>query len=142
MPQYLQYLDKRIGVGGDKLLILFQVIGFFILFITNKKKENLNYNFYVISFFMGLFIWSSLAPYGHAGFRGALYFTAFFILFLPEVYDIIKERRVLKQITYLLFFCFFTFTLWLGTKNPHKDPNIPYRIYFLTDKTYFKSVTP
>ncbi|CAH8282820.1 EpsG-like putative glucosyltransferase [Mariniflexile fucanivorans] len=142
LPHYLKYLDENVGVGGDKLLLLFQIIGFFILFFVDKKKEDLVYNFYINTFYVGLFIWSSLAPYGHAGYRGALYFIVFFILLAPEVIQIIKQRRLLKQITYIVGFCFFIFTLWLGTKNIHKDPNIPYRVFFLTDKTHFKSVTP
>ena len=138
MPEYLMYLDRKIGVGGDKLLLIFQIIGFLLLFLVNKVKRNEVNNFYILVFFIGLFIWSSLAPYGHAGFRGGLYFIVFFILLLPEVYDIIKEKKMLKQLTYLVCFSFFIFTLWVGIKNPNKDPNIPYRVYFLTDKTDFK----
>ncbi|GAL69359.1 hypothetical protein JCM19302_4088 [Jejuia pallidilutea] len=33
---------------------------------------------------------------------------------------------------------FFIFTLIVGKLNPNKDPNIPYRIYFFTDKDEFK----
>jgi hypothetical protein len=138
IPEYMIYLEKRIGVGGDKLLIVFQIIGFFLLFLVNKKKGDKNYNFYITSFFIGLFIWSSLAPYGHAGFRGGLYFIIFFILLLPEVFELIKERKLLRQTTYVMCFVFYLFTLWLGTQNPHKDPNIPYRIYFLTDENNYK----
>ncbi|WP_188653890.1 EpsG family protein [Yeosuana aromativorans] len=138
IPEYMVYLEKRIGVGGDKLLIIFQIIGFFLLFLVNKKKGDNNYNFYITSFFIGLFIWSSLSPYGHAGFRGGLYFIVFFILLLPEVLEIIKEKKLLKYTTYCICFIFFVFTLWIGTQNPHKDPNIPYRVYFLTDKNEFK----
>ncbi|WP_394747993.1 EpsG family protein [Spongiimicrobium salis] len=138
-PQYLQYLDRRIGTGGDKVLLFFQLIGLVLLLLVNRKKTAYeNYNFYMTSFFVGLFIWSSLSPYGHAGFRGALYFMVFFMLLLPEILDLIKERKVLKQMVYYMSFVFFIFSLWLGTKNETKDPNIPYRVFFLTDTTIYK----
>ncbi|MBD0831210.1 EpsG family protein [Aestuariibaculum sediminum] len=139
-PYYLPYLDQNIGVGGDKILLAFQVIGLFILFFVDKKQNDYNYRFYLNTFFIGLFIWSSLAPYGHAGFRGALYFMVFFILLFPEIIILVKERKVLKPMVYLLCFCFFVFTLIMGKLNPHKDPNIPYRVFFLTDKSDFESV--
>jgi hypothetical protein len=138
-PQYLKYLDRKIGTGGDKVLLLFQLIGLILLLLVDSKKMAFkNYNFYMTSFFIGLFIWSSLSSYGHAGFRGALYFMVFFILLLPEVLDLIKERKLLKQLVYYISFAFFIFSLWLGTKNETKDPNIPYQVIFLTDKTTYK----
>lgn len=140
IPYYLIYLDRKIGVGGDKILLAFQVIGLFILFFVDKKQNDYSYRFYLNTFFIGLFIWSSLAPYGHAGFRGALYFMVFFILLFPEIINLVKERKVLKPMVYLLCFCFFVFTLIMGKLNPHKDPNIPYRVFFLTDKSDFESV--
>lgn len=138
-PQYLEYLIDNIGIGGDKILIVFQIIGFLLLFFANKKKEaNSDYNFYFTAFFIGLFIWSSLNRYGHAGLRGGLYFIIYFILLIPELLEAIKQKRLVRQFTYSLCFLFFVFSIYLGVKNPHKDPNIPYRIYFLTNKNVYK----
>jgi len=138
-PEYVTYLERALGTGGDKLLILFQILGFFMLFFINrKKKNNTNYNFYMATFFLGLFIWSSLASYGHAGFRGSLYFIIFFVLLFPELLTIIKQKKIIEYLMYLICFVFFVFSLWLGMKNTTKDPNIPYRVYFISDITTFK----
>ena len=52
LPQYLKYLDKSIGEGGDKVLLLFQIIGFFILFLIKKLKLNKRDNsFYFLAFY-------------------------------------------------------------------------------------------
>lgn len=139
LPQYLKYLDKSIGEGGDKVLLLFQIIGFFILFLINKLKLNTKDNsFYFLAFYIGLFIWSSLAKYGHAGFRGSLYFTVFLLLLLPNILVEIKQRRFVKQLTYIVCLIFFSLTLMLGKLNPKKDPNIPYRTFLLNDGEFEK----
>ncbi len=140
LPHYAMYLERKIGIGGDKILLIFQMIAFLLLFLINKNRDDKDYNFYIFTFFVGIFIWSSLAPYGHAGYRGAMYFIVFFILLLPKIINLFKQRKILEQITYLVCSFFFIVTLWLGTKNPKKDPNIPYRIYFLTDKNIYKQV--
>lgn len=136
LPQYLKFLDRSIGKGGDMILLLFQVLGFFLLFFINKLKLNKkNNDFYFLSFFIGLFIWSSLAKFGHAGFRGSLYFVVFILLLLPNVITEIKQKGILKEISYLVCFFFFLLTLYLGQLNPKKDPNMPYRTFILKDKS-------
>ena len=139
LPQYLKYLDKSIGEGGDKVLLLFQIIGFFILFLIKKLKLNKRDNsFYFLAFYIGLFIWSSLAKYGHAGFRGSLYFTVFLLLLLPNILVEIKQKRFVKQLTYVVCLMFFSFNLLLGKLNSKKDPNIPYRTFLLNDGEFEK----
>lgn len=135
LPQYLKYLDKSIGEGGDKVLILFQLLGLFFLFFINRLKEqkNLN-NFYFIAFFIGLFVWSSLAKYGHAGFRGGLYYIVFCLLLIPNIIIEIKQNKLILEITYAVCFFFFLLTLYLGNMNPKKDPNMPYQTFFFKDK--------
>lgn len=135
LPQYLKFLDKSIGEGGDMVLLLFQVLGFILLFFVDRLKQNKKMNdFYFLLFFIGLFIWSSLAEYGHAGFRGSLYYTVFSLLLIPNILAEIKQRNVLKGTTYVVCFCFFVLTLYLGKINPKKDPNIPYKTFFFNDK--------
>lgn len=135
LPQYLKYLDKSIGQGGDKVLILFQILGLFLLFFINRlKRQQTRNNFYFLSFFVGLFVWSSLAKYGHAGFRGGLYYIVFFLLLVPNIIIEIKQKKLLVEVTYTICFFFFLLTLYLGKMNPKKDPNIPYRTFLFKDK--------
>jgi len=137
-PQYLTYLDRKVGVGGNMILLLFQLAGFFMLFTIPKltvRKSNL---FLLTSYYTGLLIWSSLSEYGHAGIRGGLYFMVFFIIFAPEVLSKFTQRAILKLGAYSLALIMFIMTLWIGTKNENKDPNLPYRVFFLTDKSEYK----
>lgn len=139
MPQYLRYLDNSIGEGGDKVLLLFQLIGFFILFLINKLKYNTKDNsFYFLTFYIGLFIWSSLSQYGHAGFRGSLYFTIYILLLLPNILVELKQKLFIKELTYVACFMFFVLTLTLGKLNPKKDPNIPYRTFMFNNGEFEK----
>ena len=141
IPQYLKFLDKAIGQGGDKVLLLFQVLGFSLLFFINKLKMNKKENdFFFIVFFIGLFIWSSLAKYGHAGFRGSLYFMVYVLLLIPNILSEIKQRKLLKGLVYIISFLFFIFTLYLGKRNLKKDPNIPYQTFFFKDKSDLKEI--
>ncbi|GAL65299.1 EpsG family protein [Jejuia pallidilutea] len=78
LPDYIIYLDKNVGVGGDKILLVFQLIGFFMLFFIDRKKNNSDYRFYTNTFFIGLFIWSSLAPTGMQD-SGAAYILRCFL---------------------------------------------------------------
>ena len=141
VPQYLKFLEKSIGVGGDKVLLLFQVIGFMLLFFTHRlQKRNVENNFYFLSFFIGLFIWSSLSKYGHAGFRGSLYYIVFFLLLIPNIVAEFKQKVLIRELTYVICFYFFVLTLYLGKVNPKKDPNIPYQSFFFKDKFDFKKI--
>lgn len=134
---YNAYILRKLGTGGDKMLYIFQIISFFLLFIPYKKMEEKSIT-YMNAFFVGIFIWGALSPFGHAGVRGALYFTIFIILLIPELVESFNYRKIKRQIVYLITFTFYLLTLWLGINNPHKDPNIPYRISFFTDKTIYK----
>lgn len=135
LPQYLRFLDMSVGVGGDKVLLLFQFLGFLLLFFVDQLKRQKNENsFYFLVFFIGLFIWSSLARYGHAGFRGSLYYIVYFLLLAPNILVEFKQRKILNELTYVVCFFFFVLTLYLGKINPKKDPNIPYQTFFNKDK--------
>ncbi|MGB5244148.1 MAG: EpsG family protein [Lutimonas sp.] len=137
-PQYLTYLDRKVGVGGNTILLLFQITGFAMLFMIPKLKDKSSDFFLLTSYYTGLLIWSSLSEYGHAGIRGGLYFMVFFIIFAPEVLSKFTQRTVLKLGAYILALVMFIITLWIGTKNENKDPNLPYRVFFLTDKSEYK----
>ncbi len=134
LPQYLKFLDRSIGEGGNKVLLLFQSLGFILLFFINKlqfnKKEN---DFYFLTFYIGLFVWSGLAQYGHAGFRGSLYYTVFMLLLVPNILIEIKQKRLLRELVYISCLFFFVFTLYLGKINPKKDANLPYRVFFFKE---------
>lgn len=139
-PSYQKYLDQKIGIGGDKLLILFQICGFLFLviypFISQSKVSRLK--FYLSNFFIGLLIWASLADFGHAGFRGGLIFMVFFIFLIPELIACFKQRVSLKCVTVGLSFLIFISGLFIGSRNSTKDPNLPYRVFLFTDKNELK----
>lgn len=141
LPRYLKFLDGLIGQGGNKVLLLFQALGFILLFFVNRvqsnKKEN---NFYFLIFYIGLFIWSSLAKYGHAGMRGGLYYTVFLLLLIPNILTELKQRKLMRQLTFLACIVFFGFTLYLGKSNIKKDPNLPYRTFFFKTRVDIEKI--
>ena len=140
LPDYYVkfYISQKLGVGGDKLLLLFQLIAFLFLLIPFKKLETPAL-FYLNSFYLGVAFWGALAPFGHAGMRGALYFTIFILLIIPEVIKIIPfGKKLVKESLYVVTLLFYVLTLFLGIKNPNKDPNIPYRFSPFADKTEYK----
>lgn len=140
LPEYYVkfYITQNLGIGGDKLLLLFQLIAFIFLLIPLKKLKTTSI-FYLNSFYLGVAIWGALAPFGHAGIRGTLYFTIFILLIIPEVIAVIPNgKKLVKESLYLVSIVFYILTLYLGVKNPNKDPNIPYRFSPFTDHTEYK----
>ena len=136
-PQYLTYLDRKVGVGEYSFALFSNYWIRNAIYDPKLKVKSTNY-FLLTSYYTGLLIWSSLSEYGHAGIRGGLYFMVFFIIFAPEVLSKFTQRTVLKLGAYKLAIIMFIITLWIGTKNENKDPNLPYRVFFLTDKSEFK----
>lgn len=141
-PQYLKFLDRSIGKGGNMVLLLFQIMGFVLLFFTNRMNRNKKINsFYFLAYFVGLFIWSSLAKYGHAGFRGSLYYTVFSLLLIPNILIEIKQKAIIKEATYVFCLGFFVLSLYLGKTNPKKDPNMPYKTFFFKNRVDIQEST-
>lgn len=138
--QYAGYVEGRIaGEGGNLLLKLFQVIGLLLLIILYQKKETKkDFNFYIISFFIGLFIWSSLSHFGHAGYRGSLYFTIFVLLLIPCLTQRIKQKKLFKEITVVICTLMFFLNLYIGSRHKIKDPNMPYQIFLFKTSKDFK----
>lgn len=120
------------GKGGDLLLIFFQVTGFFLLPIVYvlKVKNEKDLKFYLMCFYIGLFIWSSLSKFGHAGIRGSLYFMSFFILLIPYLKTKIKQYYFIRYSLFVICFFIFIFNLYIKSNHEIKDPNMPYQFYF------------
>lgn len=129
--KYSIYITKIGGEGGSIILILVKLAGLFMLPLTFvlRKYQDKELNFYYLSFYIGIFIWSSLSVYGHAGMRGALYFIIFLILLLPKILNKFKQRELLKQGVLILSIILYGLNLYVGTKHKIKDPNIPYQTY-------------
>jgi hypothetical protein len=130
--QYDTYIEgATYGKGGDMLLILFQVIGFFLLpmvYIIKVKNEK-DLKFYLMCFYIGIFIWSSLSKFGHAGIRGGLYFMVFFILLVPNLKTKIKQYYIIRYSLFITCFALFTFNLYIKSKHEIKDANMPYQFF-------------
>lgn len=139
LPKYIEYLDRKLGTGGDKMLILYMVLGLMFLFIMEKLiAENKINQFYLNNFYIGLFLLISLSDFGGVVKRGSIYFILFLPLLIAEIGYVLK-KKIFLLIVYMITTSLFMVTIWLGYKNPTKDPLTPYRIFFITDKTKFKT---
>lgn len=139
--RYSIYLDEISGEGGDLILIFFQVLGLFLLpLVYNfRDKDDKDFNFYLLTYFVGLFIWGSLSKFGHAGFRGGLYYMSFTILLIPHLKNKIKQYKIIRESIAVLCFIFFFINLYIGTRHKIKDANLPYQTYFFKTPKDFKS---
>ena len=139
--RYSIYLDKIGGEGGNLTLIFFQVLGLFLLpLVYNfRDKEDKKFNFYLLTYFVGLFIWASLSKFGHAGIRGGLYYMSFTILIIPHLKNKIKEYKIIRESIAIICFLFFFINLYIGSRHKIKDANLPYQTYFFKSAKDFKS---
>lgn len=138
--RYGIYLGRISGEGGNLILIFFQVLGLFLLpLVYNfRDKEDKEFNFYLLTYYIGLFIWASLAKFGHAGIRGCLYYMSFTILLIPHLKEKIKEYKIIKEGIAIVCFLFFFISLYIGSKHKIKDANLPYQTYFFKTPKDFK----
>lgn len=138
-PMYLGYLTSKLGEGGNKLIILFNALGILCIFCFKYiKKKSSETDFYLNTLFIGIFIFNSMNKFGQVGTRGALYYIIFTLLLIPELIEVFKHKKIMKSIGFYLIFILYGFSLYLGIKNPKKNPYMPYRIFFMTDKQIFK----
>ena len=131
--RYAIYINGVItGEGGTLILIFFQIIGLLLLPIiyANNDKEDKEFNFYIISYYVGLFIWASLAKFGHAGLRGGMYFMSYTILLIPYLKYRIKQYYIIKYLVVSICVVFFFFNLYISSKHEIKDQFVPYQFYF------------
>jgi hypothetical protein len=138
--RYSIYLNEIKGDGGSLILIFFQVLGLFLLpLVYNfRDKEDKDFNFYLLTYYIGLFIWASLSKFGHAGIRGGLYYMTFTILLIPHLKNKIKEYKIVKNSIAIICFLFFFINLYIGSKHKVKDANLPYQTYFFKSTKDFK----
>jgi hypothetical protein len=138
--RYSIYLNEIKGDGGSLILIFFQVLGLFLLpLVYNfRDKEDKDFNFYLLTYYIGLFIWASLSKFGHAGIRGGLYYMTFTILLIPHLKNKIKEYKIVRNSIAIICFLFFFTNLYIGSKHKVKDANLPYQTYFFKSTKDFK----
>ena len=138
--RYSIYLNKIEGDGGSLILIFFQVLGLFLLpLVYNfRDKDDKDFNFYLLTYYIGLFIWASLSKFGHAGIRGGLYYMTFTILLIPHLKNKIKEYKIVRNLIAIICFLFFFINLYIGSRHKVKDANLPYQTYFFKSTKDFK----
>ena len=138
--RYSIYLNKIEGDGGSLILIFFQVLGLFLLpLVYNfRDKDDKDFNFYLLTYYIGLFIWASLSKFGHAGIRGGLYYMTFTILLIPHLKNKIKEYKIVRNSIAIISFIFFFINLYIGSRHKVKDANLPYQTYFFKSTKDFK----
>ncbi|WP_298781239.1 EpsG family protein [uncultured Polaribacter sp.] len=138
--KYTDYLGQITGEGGNLMLIFFQFLGLSLLpFVYNfRDKNDKDFDFYLLTFYVGLFIWSSLSKFGHAGFRGGLYYMCFTILLIPHLKNKVKEYKIIRSTMAIVCFLFFFINLYIGSKHKIKDSNLPYQTFFYKSNKDFK----
>lgn len=138
--KYSIYLGQIAGEGGNLILIFFQILGLFLLpLVYNfRDKKDKDFNFYLLTYYVGLFIWASLSKFGHAGIRGGLYYMSFTILLIPHLKIKIKEYKIVREGLAIICFLFFFVNLYIGSKHKVKDPNLPYQTFFFKTSKDFK----
>jgi hypothetical protein len=138
--RYSIYLGEIQGDGGSLILIFFQLLGLLLLpLVYNfRDKDDKDFNFYLLTYFIGLFIWASLSKFGHAGIRGGLYYMSFTILLIPHLKNKIKEYKIVRDSIAIICFLFFFVNLYIGSKHRVKDSNLPYQTYFFKSIKDFK----
>ena len=139
--RYSIYINQIGGEGGNLILLFFQIVGLVLLPIVYnfRDKNDKEFNFYLLSFYSGLFIWASLAKFGHAGIRGGLYYIVYVILLIPKLKIKIVEYKIIRQTMLIICFLFFFINLYIGSKHKIKDANLPYQTYFFKSTEDFKS---
>lgn len=138
--RYAIYINQIGGEGGNLILFFFQLIGLLLLPIVYNFRDNKDseFNFYLITFYLGLFLWASLSKFGHAGIRGGLYYVVYIILLVPKLKNKIAQYKLLKQLLFIVCFLFFFINLYIGSKHKIKDANLPYQTYFFKNPKDFK----
>ncbi len=130
--RYSIYITQIGGEGGKLILTLMKIIGIFLLPIVYNLKDRFDkdFNFFLVTFYLGIFFWSSLSKFGHAGMRSSLYFLSFFLLLVPKLKFKIKEYYIVKQVLFLFLIALYFGNLYVGSNHRIKDPNMPYQTYF------------
>ncbi len=139
--RYSIYFTRISGEGGNLMLLVFQFIGLLLLpLVYNfRDKNDKDFNFYLLTYFIGLFIWASLSKFGHAGIRGSLYYMSFTILLIPHLKKKIKEYKIIQEGFAIICFCFFFINLYIGSQHKIKDANLPYQTFLFKTPKDFKS---
>lgn len=138
--RYSIYFTRISGEGGNLMLLVFQTLGLLLLpLVYNfRDKNDKDFNFYLLTYFVGLFIWASLSKFGHAGIRGSLYYMSFTILLIPHLKKKIKEYKIIKEGFVIICICFFFINLYIGSQHRIKDANLPYQTFFFKTPKDFK----
>ncbi|WP_330111443.1 EpsG family protein [Cetobacterium somerae] len=127
--QYKIYIDKIIGEQGNKTIVLMLIICFISIILEDRISIS-SRKAYNISYFSIIFL-ILLNGYGHMSLRVGNYFFMFTIIYIGELF--LNQRKLKKSIIEIIF-VIGCFMLLVGslyfTKNPDKDPFLPYKTYF------------
>lgn len=126
---YKYYIQNEVVGGGNAIAFLLLGIWFFCLVFRRNVKSEPCFEFLINTFTFGVILFLILIQYGHAS-RISLYFLTALIPLLPYYIEIFNPRKIARVVGFLVLFPLLIYSLYLGTLNPIKDPNIPYLFIF------------
>jgi hypothetical protein len=129
---HLQNIDMQDNGGRSMRYVYILLFCYcFVVAIIKKRIKECEGFFSIVA--LGLIFPFILG--GHIGGRVAEYFIMYFMLLIPSVNTKINiYKRVLSMVPFYLYFFLFLFTTVYSSKSTEY---VPYRFYFLTDRSYF-----
>lgn len=129
---YKFYIATVIKGGGESSFYLCIIFLIFLLIIKKRFYTNEKNILFFNIYFIGCLLYYFSLPYGHV-YRISLYYIVISLFIFPEIF-LLFNFNFKKNIAYPFYIkiccILFFFTLYLGTKNTIKDPQIPYQNIF------------
>lgn len=131
MPIYASYIYESARFG--KNLFYFFVLIYIFVLMNYKYIRNNNASFFFNTFTVGLCLYAMTIQLGEVAPRASYYYLIFIIVLIPSILKFYKT----KQIYFIMLFVtiiLYSFNFYLFAKNEHKNPYVPYHIFFLIDE--------
>lgn len=116
------------GDNGFKLYVLYVLILSLLVIFRRRAGLNGDAQRYLNLFYVGVALFSLTVGLSEAAARISYYFLVFAAPLLGHYIGLFRPRALARALLMSLLFLLFFLQLYIASRNPVTDPNIPYRI--------------